>query len=156
MISVNQESGYNLTGCLWFKVSRVCSYAVSGAAASSKGSTGQGESTFKPTHVVFGSPLSLVLCPWAGLSHDITAGSSMAENIRKGRERDGNRLFTTESWRWHPITFALFCLLGLTQTKGKVLYGMWITAGRNHQRPSCRLLYTCHLLRENTSQVLVK
>ena len=54
---MGQESGYHLAGLRSHDF----------AAASSKGSTGQEILTFKPIHVVFGSPQPLVLhmaVPW--------------------------------------------------------------------------------------------
>lgn len=61
---MDQKSGCDLAEDLWFKVSHEVAVVLSsGAAASSKGSTRQGESIFKPTHVGFFaglSPLSYV------------------------------------------------------------------------------------------------
>ena len=87
--------------------------------------------------------LSLLSCTW--LSRGITY-FPRARNVRKGRERSGKyKLFITEPWKGHPITFVSLCLLGLTQTKGKILYSIWITGGRNNQRPSSRLLHIYHM-----------
>lgn len=72
---MDQKPGCNVAEDLWFKVSREVAVTLSaGAAASSKVSTRQGESTFKPTHAFFCRPQFLVMCISTRLSHDMTAG----------------------------------------------------------------------------------
>ena len=69
---------YNLAGCLWFKVSwvRGCSLML--------GTDWAGGIYFQVISCGFHSPMSLVLCLGAGLSHGIISGSSMTRMSGKG------------------------------------------------------------------------
>lgn len=77
-----------MAGCFLSKVSHGVSALLSAwAVASSKGSTGQGESAFKPTHTVSGRSQFLVMYTSTGLSHDGAAGFSQGKKYKRNRER---------------------------------------------------------------------
>ena len=88
---------------------------------------------FSLSHVVFTAPCLLSYV----LAQDCLMTLELVLPWQECQERE------KEKWKWQTfynwileVTFhhvALFSLLGLTQTKGKVLYKMWITGWRNHQ-----------------------